>query len=77
MELGVEGWQRRTHLKGAVPGRGQSNRGRLGMKEEEVAKLGELASLPEELGLLCFVSAVLRSLLALLGLRPVRGAIGR
>lgn len=47
------------------------------MKEEEVAKLGELASLPEELGLLCFVSAVLRSLLALLGLRPVRGAIGR
>jgi hypothetical protein len=34
------------------------------MKEEEVAKLGELARIPEEMmGLLCFFSAVLRSLL--------------
>lgn len=38
-----------TDLMECVPGRGHSSRGRLGMKEEEVAKLGELARIPEEM----------------------------
>jgi hypothetical protein len=43
-------WERSWRgLMECVPGRGHSSRGRLGMKEEEVAKLGELARIPEEM----------------------------
>lgn len=64
---------------GCSAGARAQQEGRLGMKEEEVAKLGELASLPEELGQLCFFSAVLRSLLdsCVVGAKAGRGAIGR